>query len=200
DAATCHLAGVYASVEGVGLALHRLAERQRFALACRGIAGFKAPSHLALALPPDTHFSFRHAVRLLGLGEDCLVPLDVDAERRLDVPELRRRLAELRGERDVFCVVANAGTTPTGAVDPLRPGGEVRGEAGAWLHGDAALRFAYRLVPGRSHLFGGIGLAGSVRWGPPKQFGLPDPNLLVFVPGPQDFDRAAVHSSYFNRP
>lgn len=199
-AATFHLAGTYANLQGVYLALHRHAERQGFDFACRGIAGFTAPSRLALALPLDTHFSLRHAVRLLGLGEDCLVPLDVDAERRLDVSELRRRLAELRGERDVFCVVANAGTTPTGAVDPLRPVAEICAEVGAWLHVDAAYGFAYRLVPERRHLFDGIELADSICWDPHKQFGVPIPSSLLFVRRRQDFDRAAVHSSYFNRP
>src|SRR5262245_60487041 len=131
-AATFHLAGTYANLQGVYLALHRHAERLGFDLARRGLAGFQSPARLALALPPDTHFSIRHAVRLLGLGEDCLVSLEIDADRRIDVPSLGRTLNSLQKSRDVFCVVANAGTTSTGTVDPLRPVAEVCAEWGAW--------------------------------------------------------------------
>src|SRR5262249_6888549 len=97
--ATFHLAGTYANLQGVYLALHRHAERLGFDLARRGLAGFRSPSRLALALPPDTHFSIRHAVRLLGLGEDCLVSLEIDANRRIDAPSVRRTLNSLQARR-----------------------------------------------------------------------------------------------------
>jgi glutamate/tyrosine decarboxylase-like PLP-dependent enzyme len=65
----------------------------------------------------ETHFSVGKAARALGVG---LQPVTVDAERRLDPGALRIAIASDRAAGLLpICVVANAGTTSTGAVDPL---------------------------------------------------------------------------------
>jgi len=147
----------------------------------------------------DAHFSLKHAVRILGLGEKCLVPLPVDENRRIDTDRLGKINQELRASRDVFCIVATAGTTATGAIDPIDPIADFSEEMGAWLHVDGAYGYAYKLVPEWAHKFTGDTRADSIVWDPHKQLGVPIPNSVLFIKQKHEFERMALHSSYFNR-
>jgi L-2,4-diaminobutyrate decarboxylase len=197
--ATFMYSGTYANQEALYLALHRKAETHGFDLAEKGLAGFADPSRLAVLTSRDAHFSLKHAVRLLGLGEGNLVPLAVDANRRVDVTRMAETLDELQGTKEVFCFVATAGTTSTGSVDPIPPIWRLCEKTGAWLHVDGAYGLAYSLVPEWKPLFAGVELADSVSWDPHKQLGIPIPNSLLFVRRREDFGRMALHSDYFNR-
>jgi L-2,4-diaminobutyrate decarboxylase len=197
---TAMYCGSYANQQALYMALHKMAEDRGFNLAEAGIRGFEDSARLAVITSQDAHFSLRHAVRLLGLGERSLVTVEVDTNRRMDIERLRETLAELEGSRDVFCVVATAGTTATGAVDPIPPVADICEQLGSWLHVDGAYGLAYRLVAERQHLFAGVERADSVSWDPHKQFGVPIPSSFLFVRKQEDFGRMALFSSYFNRP
>jgi glutamate/tyrosine decarboxylase-like PLP-dependent enzyme len=87
----------------------------------------------------QTHSSVARALRVLGLASDQLRVLDCDDEYRLPVEPLERAIAADRAAGRVpFCVVANAGTTNTGAVDPLPALADLCAAEGIWLHVDAA--------------------------------------------------------------
>jgi L-2,4-diaminobutyrate decarboxylase len=197
--ATLMLAGTYANQQAVYMALHRHAEREGFDLAREGLLGFRDPDRLAVAISRDAHFSLRHAVRTLGLGERCLVSLEVDQNRRVAAAPMARTLRELCGSRDLFCVVATAGTTSTGSVDPLLPMAECCANTGAWFHVDGAYGLAYSLVPEWRLLFAGMELADSVSWDPHKQFRVPIPSSVLFARRREDFDRMALFADYFNQ-
>ncbi|MCB9147467.1 MAG: aspartate aminotransferase family protein [Caldilineaceae bacterium] len=200
--ATFMYSGTYANQQALYLALHRHAERRGFDLAQQGLAGFaqhgKGARPVVLA-SQDAHFSMRHAVRMLGLGEESLLLLPLDAERRIDVAVARTILAELAPQRELLCLVATAGTTVTGAVDPIAPLAELCAAHGGWLHVDGAYGYAYKLAPQWAHLFAGDDLADSITWDPHKQLGAPIPSSLLFVRNWRDFNRMAIHSGYFNR-
>ena len=114
--ATFMYCGTYANQQALYLALHRKAEMQGFDLAQQGLQGFADPTRLVVLTSCDAHFSLRHAVRTLGLGEKSLVTLAVDKNRRVDVERMEDTLNALGQTRDVFCVVATTGTTSTGSV------------------------------------------------------------------------------------
>jgi glutamate/tyrosine decarboxylase-like PLP-dependent enzyme len=197
--ATFMLAGTYANEQAIYMALHRRAEREGFDFAHEGLLGFRDPGRLVAAVSRDAHFSLKHAVRTVGLGEQCLVTLDVDEDRRIDVAPMEDTLAELSRTRDVFCVVATAGTTPTGAVDPLLPMADMCKKIGAWFHVDGAYGLAYSLVPEWKPLFAGVELADSVSWDPHKQLRVPIPSSVMFTRRRKDFARMALFADYFNR-
>jgi glutamate/tyrosine decarboxylase-like PLP-dependent enzyme len=197
--ATFMYSGTYANQEALYLALHRKAEEHGFDFAKRGLKGFSDPSRLAVLASGDAHFSLRHAIRILGIGEQSLVALPVDDQRRIDVRRMEETLLELQGTKDIFCVVATAGTTSTGAVDPIRPISLMCQRIGAWLHVDGAYGLAYSLVPTWEPLFSGRELADSLCWDPHKQLGIPIPNSVLFVRRREDFGRMALHSDYYNR-
>ena len=197
--ATFMYSGTYANQQALYMALHRHAELQGFDLAQKGIAGFNDPQRLAILVSSDAHFSLKHAVRILGLGEDCLIPLEVDSNRRIDVRKLKSNFQNLKSSHTIVCMVATAGTTSTGAIDPIDELADLCAESGAWLHVDGAYGYAYKLVPEWAQKFKGDARADSITWDPHKQMGAPIPNSVLFVKNGAQFGRMALHSSYFNR-
>lgn len=94
-----------------------------------------APGPVRLYASALSHFSVERAAHLLGLPAVVAVP--VDADLRMDAGALQELLAAAPArERPV--VVATAGTTDTGSIDPLRSLAAVAHAAGGWLHVDAA--------------------------------------------------------------
>jgi L-2,4-diaminobutyrate decarboxylase len=198
--ATFMYSGTYANQQALYMAVHRFAERQGFDLSQRGISGFKDPTRLTILASREAHFSLKHAVRMLGLGEDSLVLLPLDDNRRMDISALQQKIRDLKDSRDILCIVATAGTTTTGAIDPIDEIADLCAETGAWLHVDGAYGYAYKLVPDWAERFAGDDRADSIVWDPHKQLGAPIPNSVLFVIQKTEFSRMALHSSYFNRP
>ncbi|HVM02745.1 MAG TPA: aminotransferase class V-fold PLP-dependent enzyme, partial [Acidimicrobiales bacterium] len=115
---------------------------------------------VAVVCSAAAHFSVARAARVAGLGDGAVVEVAVDGAERMDVAALESGLAAL-GDRPAV-VVATAGTTGLGAVDPLPAVAAAARRAGAWLHVDAAYGggalFSDRLRP----LLDGLGGADSV--------------------------------------
>jgi len=198
-AATFMYCGTYANQQALYLALHRAAERRGFDLARTGISGFPDPGRLAILTSADAHFSLRHAARMLGMGENSLIPVPVDADRRMHSGALADTVETLKGRRDIIAVAATAGTTSTASVDPAPPVIEVCRKVGAWFHLDAAYGFSYKLLPECAPLFKGAEEADSITWDPHKNFGVPIPNSVLFVRERRDFERMSIFGKYFNR-
>ncbi len=197
--ATFMYSGTYANQEALYLALHWKAEQYGFDFGKKGLKGFKNRDLVVIA-SDDAHFSLRSTVRMLGLGDRGLITVGVDENRRMDVALLEETIKELQKmKKDIFCIVATAGTTSTGSVDPVVPIADICEQINAWLHVDGAYGLAYKLVPEWMHLFSGVERADSVLWDPHKQMGVPIPNSVLFVRDKKDFNRITVHSHYFNR-
>jgi L-2,4-diaminobutyrate decarboxylase len=106
------------------------------------------------------HFSTARMAGILGLGERCVVTVPVDEHQRMRPAALRRLLQQ--DPESPLALVATAGTTDAGAVDPLPALAATAREYGMWLHVDAAYGggalFSDRLCP----LLRGIDRADSV--------------------------------------
>lgn len=97
------------------------------------------PGRLRVLASREAHFSVRTSARLLGLPDHAVVAVDTDAERRLAPRALATTLAQVIAARDVpMAVVATAGTTDFGAIDPLPDVADLCRSFGTWLHVDAA--------------------------------------------------------------
>lgn len=109
------------------------------------------------------HFSVQRAAALLGLGEDSVIPVAVDSRLRMRTGALAAKLEQCveRGQLPV-AIVATAGTTDTGEIDPLRESAELAARYGAWLHVDAAYGGGALLSDRLAPLLDGIELADSV--------------------------------------
>ncbi|MGV9310390.1 MULTISPECIES: pyridoxal phosphate-dependent decarboxylase family protein [unclassified Nonomuraea] len=85
------------------------------------------------------HFSVQRAAALLGLGESAVRPVAVDARQRMSVRSLESELNRCEAEGGIpVAVVATAGTTDFGSIDPLRQVTALARRHGAWIHVDAA--------------------------------------------------------------
>lgn len=140
------------------------------AIACarETLAGPMGPE-LVGYVTDQAHSSLPRAARALGFRPDQLCVLPTDASFRLDPEVLRAALQadEARGRRPLF-VVASAGATNTGAIDPLTEIAAVCRAHGTWLHVDAAYGgFAVLTERGRA-LLSGLELADSVTVDPHK--------------------------------
>ncbi len=197
--ATFMYSGTYANQQALYMALHRHAENQGFDFAQKGVAGFDDPNRLTILVSKDAHFSLKHAVRILGLGEDSLIPLPIDPNRRIDISILQSKIKNLKSPKDIVCMVATAGTTSTGAIDPIDAMADLCAQTGAWLHVDGAYGYAYKLVPEWAEKYVGDTRADSIVWDAHKQLGAPIPNSVLFVKDSAEFARMALYSSYFNR-
>jgi aromatic-L-amino-acid decarboxylase len=115
------------------------------------------------------HSSVDRAARILGFRPDQVRKVRTDDRYRLDVAALRDAVVEdASNRRRPFCVVANAGDTSTGSVDPLVEIAELCDDRGIWMHVDAAYGGFAVLDPRGRELLSGIGRADSVALDPHK--------------------------------
>ena len=113
----------------------------------------------------ETHASVAKALRILGLLDRQIRTVPTDAVQRMDVASLQGMIAADRAEGGApFAVVASAGTTSTGAVDPLGPVADVCAAETLWLHIDGAYGASALLSPTHRGLLAGIERADSVTW------------------------------------
>jgi glutamate/tyrosine decarboxylase-like PLP-dependent enzyme len=102
-------------------------------------AGVAAHGAVAIYASEEAHVVIRRAADMLGLGAGAVRAIGVDGAQRMRVDALGAAI-----ERDVaagvrpLAVVATAGTTTTGSIDPLPAVADLAGRHGLWLHVDAA--------------------------------------------------------------
>ena len=115
------------------------------------------------------HSSVARALRVLGFSAQQIRSLPVDERYRLRTDALEAAVeTDVRAGRQPFLVVANAGATSTGAVDPLDDVARVAAERDLWLHVDAAYGgFTVLTERGRRWL-AGIEAADSITLDPHK--------------------------------
>ena len=122
----------------------------------------------------QTHHALGKAARLAGFPATAVRVVPVDADQRMDPAALWAAIAADRSAgRRPFCVVASAGTTNTGAIDPLPAIADIAAEEGLWLHVDAAYGGFFQLTARGRRRLRGIERADSIVLDPHKGLFLP---------------------------
>jgi glutamate/tyrosine decarboxylase-like PLP-dependent enzyme len=147
--------GSEANLTALVVAREPLAEEQR----CRAV----------LYVTEQRHWSIDRAAKIIGLHHEQVRPVAADAAFRLSPEALHDAVqADRAAGRVPWAVVANAGATNTGTVDPLRALADACAADRLWLHVDAAYGWSAALTPeGRAEL-AGIERADSVTLDPHK--------------------------------
>ncbi|MAI95147.1 MAG: aspartate aminotransferase family protein [Synechococcus sp. MED650] len=176
----CHRIGLPSTSGGVlasGGTLSNL-----MALVTARMAAGAAASNAVVLCSEDAHVSLAKAVRVMGLAGDGLQELPVDAEGRLCAEAVERRLTALRDQgRPCVAVVATAGTTVRGAIDPLIALADVCEKAGVWLHVDAAIGGVFALSNAHVPLVSGLERADSITLNPQKLLGITKASSLLLL-------------------
>ncbi len=110
-----------------------------------------------------SHHSVEKAARIAGISTKRFRLVATDGNRRLDEHALQQCINDdvAQGLRPMM-VVANAGTTDTGAVDPLAACADIAADAGAWFHVDAAYGGFFQLTERGEQRLRGIERADSI--------------------------------------
>lgn len=147
----------------------------------------------------DSHFSVQKSANVLGLGLDAVVTIPTDDRRRMDPwlldAEIRR--AQAAGLIPM-AVVATAGTTDFGSIDPLDRVADICADHGVWLHVDAAYGGGLLVSTRRRHLIDGIERADSVTIDFHKTFFQPVSSSAVIVRRGDDLRHVTYHADYLN--
>lgn len=155
-------------------------------------------ARLRILTGENAHMSVVMAARLLGLSPDAVVAVACRRDR-MDPDALDRALAETAEAGDeVAAVVAVAGTTDHGAIDPLSEIAEVCRRHEVWLHVDAAYGGGLLVSPTHRGLLDGIGLADSVTVDFHKTFFLPVAASALLLRDRRGFRHSTVHADYLN--
>ncbi|SDP81062.1 L-2,4-diaminobutyrate decarboxylase [Actinopolyspora xinjiangensis] len=157
-----------------------------------------ALSRLRVIASADSHFSVVKAAKLLGMGPDSVLTVPTDEHRRMRSDELHERLRDCREAGSVpMAVVATAGTTDFGSIDPLPEIAALCERFGVWLHVDAAYGCGLLVSRERARLEG-IERADSVIVDYHKSFFQPVSSSAVLVRDGSVLRHVTYHADYLN--
>ncbi|MER5460833.1 aspartate aminotransferase family protein [Streptomyces sp. NPDC002668] len=146
-----------------------------------------------------SHFSVQKSATLLGLGPDAVVSIPVDRNKRMQTVSLAAELERCAREGLVpMAVVATAGTTDFGSIDPLPEIAELAEQYGTWMHVDAAYGCGLLASRTRRRLLDGIEHADSVTVDYHKSFFQPVSSSAVLVRDGATLRHATYHADYLN--
>ena len=125
-------------------------------------------------LSPQTHHCINKALKIIGLEDVILRFIDLDEYSRMDADKLNNQINKDKSDKLYpFLIIATAGTTDTGAVDPLMEIGEIARRNKLWYHIDAAYGGFFILTKEKKELLRGIEMADSL---------VTDPHKGLFIP------------------
>ena len=151
-------------------------------------------SNSVIYMSEQVHHCIHKALRIIGLEDVIIRHIDLDENSKMIPEDFSNKLAADRnGGLHPFLVIASAGTTDTGAVDPLQALGKIAKDNELWYHVDAAYGGFFILTESKKSLFKGIEMADSLVIDPHKGLFLPYGLGAVLVKDQQ----AVYHSNYY---
>ena len=111
----------------------------------------------------ETHSSTDKSVSLLGIGTNNLRKIATDADFKIDLVALDQQIiSDIAAGFTPFCIVGNAGTVNTGAIDDLTALSRIAKQHGMWLHVDGAYGGLVSSLPELKEKYAGMELADSI--------------------------------------
>lgn len=169
DAGVFTSGGTQSNLMGLMLARDAFFARQGHSVQQDGLSGNL--KKIKVLCSEHAHFSVQKNMALLGLGYQSVTLVKTDRFSRMDLDDLQQKLAqaEANGEQ-ILAIVATAGTTDAGAIDPLRAIAELAAGRQIWVHVDAAWGGALLLSEKYRHYLDGLECVDSVTLDFHKQF------------------------------
>jgi len=134
----------------------------------KGMAHADVPQ-LRVYISEQTHSSLEKGAMVLGIGQENVVKIPVDAENGMDVGALETAvMRDLEEGKRPFFVCATVGTTSATGVDPVPAIADLAEKHNLWLHVDGAYGGMAAIVPEKQHLFADVDRADSLVVNPHK--------------------------------
>lgn len=169
DAGVFTSGGTQSNLMGLMLARDAFFARQGHSVQQDGLTG--ELRKIKVLCSESAHFSVQKNMALMGLGYRSVTLVKTDEFSRMDLNDLREKLAQAKANGEqVMAIVATAGTTDAGAIDPLAEIAALAAEQQIWVHVDAAWGGALLLSEKYRHFLNGLELADSVTLDFHKQF------------------------------
>jgi aromatic-L-amino-acid decarboxylase len=150
---------------------------------------------VALYCSAEAHYSVTRAAELLGIGKDNVRPVPIDVRRRMSTPDLARMIdADTAAGITPIAVVATAGTTLTGAVDPIDAIADVCELRGVWLHVDGAYGLPAAAAASTAPRFSGLDRVDSLSVDAHKWMFVPKACSALLVRRKADLAAAFSHN------
>ncbi len=147
----------------------------------------------------NAHFSNQKNASLMGLGEQSIVKVATDERFRMKMSALKEAIEfELSLGNIPFAIVATAGTTDFGNIDPLEEIADIAAQFGLWMHVDAAYGCGLLLTDNYRHLLNGIEQAHSVTIDYHKSFFQPISSSAFIVREKKLLEIVKHHADYLN--
>ncbi|WP_130835845.1 pyridoxal phosphate-dependent decarboxylase family protein [[Erwinia] mediterraneensis] len=169
DAGVFTSGGTQSNLMGLMLARDAFFARQGHSVQQDGLPGNM--KKVKVLCSENAHFSVQKNMALLGMGYQAVTLVKTDQFARMDMQDLAEKVAQAhaRGEQ-IMAIVATAGTTDAGAIDPLRAIATLAAEHQIWVHVDAAWGGALLLSEKYRDYLDGIDLMDSITLDFHKQF------------------------------
>ena len=169
DAGVFTSGGTQSNLMGLMLARDAFFARQGHSIQQDGIPG--DIRQYKVLCSENAHFSVQKNMALMGLGYRSVTLVKTDEFARMDVTDLKAKIAQAQANGEqIMAIVATAGTTDAGAIDPLRDIAGIAAEHQIWLHVDAAWGGALLLSEQYRDYLDGLELVDSVTLDFHKQF------------------------------
>jgi aromatic-L-amino-acid decarboxylase len=189
--------GVYSSGGSVAN-LVALGGARQFAFEQEGLDPAKDGINRAVSIyaSDQCHHTIQRSAGVLGLGRNCVRTIETDSTGRMILDHLERTI-----EQDVsagilpVAIVANAGTTNTGAIDPILEISKVAKKHSVWLHVDGAYGLPGIMDPSKAAHYDGLEFADSVIVDPHKWLGASVGVAATFVR-----DREILRRAFMQEP
>lgn len=113
----------------------------------------------------QTHYSVAKGLHIIGFNKEQIKLIPTDEEFRMNVAALKSEIEnDVAAGKKPFAIVASAGTTNTGSIDPLKEISELCREYDMWMHVDGAYGASVLLSEKNRERLNGIELSDSLSW------------------------------------
>ncbi|QUG73879.1 aspartate aminotransferase family protein [Erwinia sp. E602] len=169
DAGVFTSGGTQSNLMGLMLARDAFFARQGHSIQQHGLTGDLRK--IKVLCSENAHFSVQKNMALMGLGYQSVTLVKTDEFARMDINDLREKVAQAQANGEqILAIVATAGTTDAGAIDPLREIAQLAAEQQIWVHVDAAWGGALLMSEQYRHYLDGIELVDSITLDFHKQY------------------------------
>ncbi|ROS00237.1 L-2,4-diaminobutyrate decarboxylase [Sinobacterium caligoides] len=146
-----------------------------------------------------SHFSVQKAAAILGLGYDAVISIDCDQHFTMDSEALEQAINQAKADGLLpMAVIATAGTTDFGSIDPLHSIADLCDEHDLWMHTDAAYGCGLLASKNQRHLLSGIERSQSVTVDFHKSFLQPVSCSALLTRNKKNLGVVTHHAEYLN--